>query len=78
MSAEKNFYDCDYLEYLKDPYHVWNFQKYFGVEIVNVIENEKGVKFQVKNIDDVRKKIEKTPQVSNLSSDEDYISSSGK
>ena len=64
----------DYLEYLKDPWHVWNFQKYFGVQKVKVIENQKGGKFQAKNIDDVKKIIEET----SISSDEDYLSSSGE
>ena len=37
----------DFLEYLKDPYHVWNFQRYFGVQKVQIVDNCKGAKFQV-------------------------------
>lgn len=60
------------LEYLKDPYHVWNFQQYFGVQKVRIIENKKEAKFQVKNIDEIKQKIiEDNP----VSSDEDFSNS---
>ena len=38
------------MEYLKDPYHVWKFQHYFGVEKVKVVENVRGAKYQSKHI----------------------------
>ena len=66
----------DFLEYLKDPYHVWNFQRYFGVQKVQTVNNCKGAKFQARNIDDVKKKIAKTAQNALNSDTEDYLSSS--
>ena len=62
----------DFLEYLKDPIHVWNFQKYFGVQKVRVVETQKGTKFQARNIDDVTKKIQNTPQKSRYESSKDF------
>ncbi len=44
-----------WMEYLKDPYHVWRFQEYFGVEKVRVIENQIGAKYTARHIDDARK-----------------------
>jgi sphingosine-1-phosphate phosphatase 1 len=43
-----------WMEYLKDPYHVWRFQQYFGVEKVKVVENKRGAKFFARNIDHIR------------------------
>ena len=54
MDVNKSYFN--FLDYLKDPYHVWNFQRYFGVQKVQVVDNRKGVKFQARNIDDVKKK----------------------
>ena len=67
-----------FLEYLKDPYHVWKFQHWFGVEKVSVLENVKGAKFQVRNVEDIKKRVDKTTQDLLVSSDDDYLSSSGE
>ena len=66
----------DFLEYLKDPYHVWNFQRYFGVEKVQTVDNRRGAKFQARNIDDVKRKITKNTQNALNSDTEEYLSSS--
>merc|ERR1712029_1190923 len=65
----------DLLEYLKDPMHVWRFQQYFGVEKVKIVEKRKGGKFYPKNVADIRPK---GVQQEALSSDEEYLSSSGE
>ena len=44
----------NWLEYLRDPYHVWKFQQYFGVEKVKMVEHVKNGKFQSKHIDDLK------------------------
>lgn len=67
-----------YLEYLKDPIHVWRFQEYFGVSKEKLVENQKNGKFVAKNIDDIYYKNKVTKIDSKIvSSDEDYLSSSG-
>ena len=43
----------DLLEYLKDPYLVWRFQNFFGVEKVKIVENVRGGKYHAKHIDDL-------------------------
>ena len=72
----------DLLEYLKDPYLVWRFQNFFGVEKVKIVENVRGAKYHAKHIDDLKPKqvqsdIKNSPTSSIVSSDEDYLSSSG-
>jgi len=74
MDGNKSYFD--FLDYLKDPYHVWNFQRYFGVQKVQVVDNRKGAKFQARNIDDVKKKIAKNAENVLNSDTEDYFSSS--
>ena len=75
----------NWLEYLKDPYHVWKFQQYFGVEKVKMVEHVKNGKFQSKHINDLKTTINlegndknnKNSTQTIVSSDEDYLSSSG-
>ena len=83
----------NWLEYLKDPYHVWKFQQYFGVEKVKMVEQVKDGKFQSKHINDYLKSTnnmlggntndnkiinnKNSTTQTIVSSDEDYLSSSG-
>ena len=76
MILEKSW---SFLEYLKDPYHVWRLQHRFGVEKVQVVENVKGGKFRAEYyIGDVKNQKSKSDPVVAVSSDEDYVTSSGE